>query len=170
MEALENRGVEYVELRILDLNPFEKLGLSIEQMNFIHVFMLFCLFEQSPHITDDEHANITSNHHLVSLFGRKENLILQKYDKNTISLKSWGEEIFEKLRSIADLMYTSSNDNKYLACVEKEHQKLFDRSLLPSERISREMEENNENFLEFGIKWAKSNSQKCDIFTNLVTN
>ncbi len=170
LEALENRGVEYVELRILDLNPFEKLGLSIEQMNFIHVFMLFCLFEQSPHITDDEHANITSNHHLVSLFGRKENLILQKYDKNTISLKSWGEEIFEKLRSIADLMYTSTKDNKYRACVEKEHQKLLDKSLLPSERISREMKENNENFLEFGIKWAKSNSQKCDIITNLVTN
>jgi len=170
LEALENRGVEYVELRILDLNPFEKLGLSIEQMNFIHVFMLFCLFEPSPYITKEEHANINSNHHLVSLFGRKENLILQKYDNSTISITLWAEEIFEKLMSIADLIYTTTGDNKYQTSVEKEHLKLFDISLLPSERINREMKGNNENFLEFGIKKAKNNSQKCEIMTDLVQN
>lgn len=84
-----------MELRILDLNPFEKLGLSLEQMKFIHVFMLFCLFEPSPLMTELEHSNINANHHLVSLFGRKENLKLQNYDNNTVTLKSWAEELFE---------------------------------------------------------------------------
>ncbi|MGB9979762.1 glutamate--cysteine ligase [Methanobacterium sp.] len=159
LDALEERGVEYVEVRILDLNPFEKLGLNIKQMNFLHVFMHFCLFEQSLPITDDEHTLINLNHHLVSLIGRKEGLRLKKYDGSEISLKSWGEEIFEKLKTIADLMDRDTGNNKYRASVEKEYQKLFDISLLPSERIKIEMEENNENFLEFGIRYAKNNSK-----------
>ena len=158
LDALEKRGVEYVEVRILDLNPFEELGLSIEQMNFLQVFMHFCLFEESPVITDQEHTKINLNHHLVSLIGRKEGLRLKKYDGSDISLKSWGEEIFEKLKTIADLMDKYSENNKYSASVEKERRKLFDISLLPSERIKKEMEENDEKLLEFGIRYAKNNS------------
>jgi glutamate--cysteine ligase len=170
LDALEKRGVKYVEVRILDLNPFEKLGLSIEQMNFLQVFMLFCLFEQSSPITEDEYTLINSNHQLVSLLGRKRDLILQKYDNKEISLRSWGEEIFERLRTIADLIYESTGDNKYHTSVEEEHRKLRDMSLLPSERISMEMKENNENFLEFGTRWAKNNLQNNVIKTNLYNN
>lgn len=157
LDALEKRGVEYVEVRILDLNPFEKLGLSIEQMNFLHVFMLFCLFEKSPPITKEEHALINLNHNLVSLIGRKKGLKLKNYDGNEINIKSWAEEIFERLRSIADLMYKVTMNNKYYVCVENEYLKLFNNSLLPSERINLEMKENNENFLEFGIRLTKKN-------------
>lgn len=155
LDTLERRGVKYVEVRILDLDPFEKLGLSIEQMHFLHIFLLFCLFEKSPPITKDEHALINLNHHLVSLIGRKKDLRLKKYDGSDISLKAWGEELFERFISIADLMYGCTGDNKYRASVEKEHQKLHDISLIPSERINLEMAENNENFLEFGLRWAK---------------
>jgi glutamate--cysteine ligase len=165
LDALENRGVEYVELRILDLNPFEKLGLSLEQMKFIHIFMLFCLFEPSPLMTEIEHSNINANHHLVSLFGRKENLKLQNYDNKTVTLKSWAEELFEKFITIANFIYTSTGDNNYIKTVEKEKLKLNDISLLPSERINREMESNNENYLEFGIKCAK-NSQQLEVSSN----
>ncbi|MEL7668911.1 glutamate--cysteine ligase [Methanobacterium sp.] len=170
LDALEKRGVEYVEVRILDLNPFEKMGLSIEQMNFLQVFMLFCLFEESSPITEEEHTKMNLNHQLVSLFGRKKDLMLQKYDKKEINLKSWGEEIFKRLKTIADLMYMGTGDNKYLLSVEKEHQKLLDISLLPSEMINMEMKENNENFLEFGTRWAKNNIQKSATMTNLNNN
>ncbi len=160
LDALENRGVKYVEVRILDLNPFEKLGLSIEEMRFLHIFMIFCLFEQSLPITNDEYNIINLNNHLVSLIGRKKGLKLKKYDGSEISLKSWGEEIFERLRIIADLMYSDFRDNKYCESVEKEYLKLFDITLLPSEKINMEMGEYNENFLEFGKRWAINNSQK----------
>ena len=78
LDALEKRGVRHIEVRILDLNPFEKLGLSIEQMNFLQIFMLFCLFEKSEHITDSEYEKINSNHHHVALYGRKDGLRTSK--------------------------------------------------------------------------------------------
>jgi glutamate--cysteine ligase len=160
LDALEKRGVSHVEVRILDLNPFERLGLSVEQMNFLQIFMLYCLFEKSKQITDNEYEKINSNHHHVALYGRKDGLKLQKYDNNSIELKKWGEEIFERLKDIAELIYNDTGEDKYVKCVSKEYEKLFDVSLLPSERIHREMKENNENFLEFGTRWAVNNLDK----------
>ncbi|KAF5065519.1 glutamate--cysteine ligase [Methanobacterium aggregans] len=160
LDALEKRGVKYVELRILDLNPFEKMGLSIDEMYFLQVFMLFCLFEGSATITEEEHGVINLNHHLVALYGRKEDLMLQKYNKGAVGLKLWGEEIFERLKDVAELISEGTGNERYLRSVEKEYKKLFDISLLPSEMMHREMKKNNENFLEFGTRYAIKNSQK----------
>ena len=160
LDALEKRGVKHVEVRILDLNPFEKLGLSIEQMNFLQIFMLFCLFEKSEPITDSEYEKINSNHHHVALYGRKNGLKLQKYDNRSIGLNEWGDEIFKRLKDVAELIYKATGEYKYFNSVSKEYKKLLDVSLLPSERIHREMKENNENFLEFGTRWAKNNLKK----------
>ena len=159
LDALKKRGVKYVEVRILDLNPFEKLGLSVQEMYFLQVFMLFCLFEESAPISKEENGVINLNHHLVALFGRKEDLMLQKHDK-AVCLKSWGDEIFERLKDVAELIYKGTGDGRYLRSVEEERKKLFDISLLPSERMHREMKRNNENFLEFGTRYAVSNSHK----------
>jgi glutamate--cysteine ligase len=160
LDALEKRGVTHIEVRILDLNPFERMGLSIEQMNFLQIFMLFCLFEKSELITDSEYEKINSNHHHVALYGRKDGLTLQKYDNGSIRLNEWGKDIFERMIDIAELIHKNTGDDKYLKSVTKEYKKLFDVSLLPSERIHREMKENNENFLEFGTRWAINNLEK----------
>ena len=159
LEALEKRGVKHLEIRILDLNPFEKLGLSIEEMYFLHVFILFCLFQPSDPITANEYEKINSNHHHVALFGRKDDLILQKYNNKALGLKEWGKEIFERLKSIAEIINQCTGEEKYLKSVEFENQKLFDRSMLPSEMIYNEMQEKNESFIEFGTKYAINNLQ-----------
>lgn len=159
LDALIERGVEYLEVRILDINPFERLGISLGQMNFLQVFMLYCLFEQSSNITQDEFKKININHHVVALFGREEDLLIHDYNRGVSPLKSMGEKVFEKLRFIAELMDKGTAENKYQQSVGNEYQKLFDQSLLPSEKIYQEMEKNNESYLEFGIRQAVNNSQ-----------
>jgi glutamate--cysteine ligase len=158
LSALNDRGVKYIEVRILDLNPFEQLGISLHQLYFMQVFMLYCLLEQSRGITSGELRKINSNHHLTALFGRKQDLLLHDYSRGRISLKDFGERIFEKLKLIAGRMDQGTGDNKYLRCVEIEHQKLSDTSLLPSERIFREVKENDDSFRKFGIRYAVKNS------------
>jgi glutamate--cysteine ligase len=160
LDALSKRGVKYLEIRILDINPFEKLGMSLEQLYFLQVFMLFCLFEESDNITSSEFKKINTNHHLTALFGRKEGLMLHSYQGGKISLKAFGEKIFEKLRNIAKLMDNGAIDCKYSESVEQEYKKLMDISLLPSEKINRYMKENDESFLEFGIRQATTNNSK----------
>lgn len=159
LEALQKRGVEYMEVRIIDLNPFEELGTSIDQMRFIHIFMLFCLLNESPEITETELEEINFNHHLVSLFGRRKDLPLYRYSNNYKRLRDFGEEIFKKLSDIAVIIEDSICDKRYITSVGKEYQKLIDPALLPSQRIAAEMAKSKESFLQFGVRYAKKYSQ-----------
>lgn len=154
LDALEKQGVKYAEVRILDLNPFDKTGISINQMLFLQVFMLFCLFEQSNFIYEKDLEVINKNHHLVALTGRKQKLKLYPNESGIVSLKEWGNEIFNKLNFIADLVDKGIDSSKYKECVASEYRKLHDTSLLPSSRIQQEMKEKGERHFEFGLRIA----------------
>lgn len=159
LEALQKNGVRYMEVRIIDLNPFEELGISIDQLRFLQVFMLFCLLNESPEITEAELEEINFNHHLVSLFGRRKDLPLYRYSNNYKRLRDFGEEIFKKLSDIAVIIEDSTCDKDYITCVGKEYQKLIDPELLPSQRIATEMAKSKESYLQFGVRYAKKYSQ-----------
>ncbi|AAK79506.1 glutamate--cysteine ligase [Clostridium acetobutylicum] len=157
LTALVNRGVEYIEIRILDVNPFDKVGISVEQMNFLQVFNVFCLFEESKSIDEEQMERINTNHQLAALLGRNEDLMLYKYnDDSRIPLKNFGDEIFEKLRIVAKLMDKDNVEKKYSESVESEYKKLHNIELLPSERICREMDNDNRSYIQFGMEYAEA--------------
>lgn len=160
LDALESRGVQYAEVRILDLNPFHKTGMDLNQLYFLQVFMLYCLIEDSDMISEAEALVMNRNHHLVSLYGRKPNLKLYPYNKRPILLQEWAEDIFCKLRSIASVMDRADSRSKYHNSVEQQYNKLIDPSLLPSARIHKEMEKYSESYLEFGVRWAQANKEQ----------
>jgi glutamate--cysteine ligase len=160
LDALERRGVQYAEVRILDLNPFYKTGMDLNQLYFLQVFMLYCLMEESDLISEDEAHVLNRNHHLVSLYGRKPNLKLHPYTKRPVQLQDWAEGIFTKLRAIASVMDMSDSSRKYHNNVEQQYNKVLDPSLLPSARIHQEMEKYQESYLEFGVRWARTNKNQ----------
>lgn len=157
LKALEDRGVRYLEVRIFDLNPFERSGIGMDQFLFLQVFMLFCLFEESKLINKNEMVKINKNHHMTALSGRKPDLKLYGPDGGAVGLKEWGSEIFHKLEQLAAILDRGNPDGEFLSSVKKERRKLADPELLPSSMILREMCENGDSFLEFGIKRAKEN-------------
>ena len=75
--ALHARGVEYVEIRALDVNAFEPNGVNVEQLRFIEAFLIFCLLENSPSISPAEQRTIQYNELTVALRGREPGLTLQ---------------------------------------------------------------------------------------------
>ncbi len=158
LEALRKNGIKYMEVRIIDLNPFEELGISIDQLRFLQIFMLFCLLNESPEITETELEEINFNHHLVSLYGRRKDLPLYRYSNNYKVLRDFGGEIFKKLSDIAVIIEDSTGDKNYITSVGKEYQKLIDPELLPSQRIVSEMSKSKESFLQFGVRYAKKYS------------
>lgn len=159
LDLLERNGVKYLEVRILDLNPFEKVGISLQQLHFLQVFMLFCLFESSNPFSESEFVLSNQNHHLAALFGRKPSLTIDHYQNGPVSLEGWSREIFEKLNILAWLIDQSTGERKYQNSVTREYQKIMDPTLLPSARITQEMAKRYESFLEFGVRRALLNKQ-----------
>lgn len=158
LSALTERGVKYVEVRTLDLDPFEPLGVSLRQLRFMQVFLLYCLMEEKRNIASRELKKINSNHHLTALFGRNKDLYLHDYDGGMVPLREAGERIFERLKQLAERMDRGTGDDRYLRTVGAEYRKLDEIALLPSERIFMEMKENKEDFRKFGIRRALENS------------
>jgi len=82
--ALERRGIQYVELRSVDINAFHPAGLTHKQLYFLEIFMLFCLLQDSPDIDPEEAKEIDANQALVAHKGRKPGLELNRKGKGTL--------------------------------------------------------------------------------------
>ena len=94
-ESLLNNGIEYVEIRTIDINPFVKSGLSVEDLNFIHLFLLYCLEkDESPY--DNWQLESELNSKKVAIEGQSLQLTLIQ-NGSTISLQSWGMQILHDL-------------------------------------------------------------------------
>ncbi|BCC32792.1 MULTISPECIES: bifunctional glutamate--cysteine ligase GshA/glutathione synthetase GshB [Bacillus] len=50
---LEDHGISYIELRNIDLNPFETYGFSYEQAEFLHLFLIYLLWKDEGENCDE---------------------------------------------------------------------------------------------------------------------
>lgn len=110
--ALAKRGVEYIEVRALDVNPFSAVGITAAQMRFMDLFLLYCLLEESPELDAQAQAVTEQNLKKVVTDGRRLNLDLD-YQGQPRLMQDWAEEIFAELAPIAawlDDAYQSSDD------------------------------------------------------------
>jgi len=88
-QAMLGKGIEYIELRALDLDPSEPCGVNLKTLDFIHEFYIKCLEMPSPPLHGTEHLE---NLELVALYGRTPDLKLKRNGKS-ISLKEWAYEL-----------------------------------------------------------------------------
>ncbi len=153
IHALRERGIEYVELRSLDINMFEPLGVSVSQLYFLEVFMLYCLMRQSPVLTESEIDEIDINLLLVAHNGRKPSMMLQ-CDDTPVSLKEWASRLFIAMQPAAEILDRAHNVQCYSASLQQQHACVGDTSKTPSAKILREMRQHNEEYFHFAKRMA----------------
>ncbi|WP_276611804.1 glutamate--cysteine ligase [Shewanella polaris] len=102
-QALSRAGVEYIEVRALDVNPFSPVGIDATQVRFLDLFLLHCLLSPSKDTDAVGEAEIAANLKAVVLEGRKPGLTLQR-NGEAISLKQWMHELFDELAILAILL------------------------------------------------------------------
>ena len=100
LHALRERGVEYVEVRCMDLDPFVDIGIAAPTMRFIDLFLLHCLLSDSAPDTRDEIAALARNQHAAAARGREPGLQLQRSGAG-VALTDWGAELLEGCAPIA---------------------------------------------------------------------
>lgn len=133
-QALQSRGVEYIEVRALDLNPFSETGISIEQVYFLDVFLTYCALLPSAKLDAHSQASYEQNMGKVVLSGRDPALLLNEMGTQK-SIPVWGGEIFDGLRQVADLLDKANGTTQYQQAITREFAKIQDVSLTPSAQI-----------------------------------
>ncbi|MBS1202777.1 MAG: glutamate--cysteine ligase [Chromatiaceae bacterium] len=148
--ALRRRGVRYVELRSLDVNAFEPLGVGAEQLGFLEVLMLYCLLVDSPRIGGSERRAIDDNQVLAAHRGREPGLALIR-DGEPITLVQWADEILDGMVPVAELLDGGSGGPRGES-LALQRAKVREPELTPSARMLREMRESGGGFFDFAYR------------------
>lgn len=154
LQALRLRGVEYIEVRCVDLNPYEPLGITTEQMQVMDAFLLYCLLSDSPPIDEREYYQGQANQKLIVNQGREPGLELLRGDK-PVPMKDWAQEIIRGSMACADLLDQAKGGNAYQQALQKQVDKINDASLTPSARVLRDMEKNQQSFYAHALALAE---------------
>ncbi|CAG9000530.1 MAG: Glutamate--cysteine ligase [Candidatus Celerinatantimonas neptuna] len=101
--ALHEQGVEYIEVRSLDLNPFVPEGVASNQLQFIDALLLWCLVMPSPSFGEDELQQCRSNLSLIATQGRNPSLKLSIEGQDKL-VTTWLEEIMNGMKGISHLL------------------------------------------------------------------
>lgn len=134
LHALRERGVEYVEVRLMDLNPFETVGINSQTMRFLDVFLLHCLLTDSPPDTPQEIVELAHNQHRVAERGREPGLELER-GAGTVTLVDWGLELIAQLQPIAQSLDAAHNSTDYSSAVAAAEHAMHHPDTLPSARV-----------------------------------
>jgi glutamate--cysteine ligase len=133
-KALKHSGVEYIEVRSLDINPFSPVGITQEQMAFLDVFLVYCSLEESPLFTERSTAEIKENMRRVVNYGRDPKLCLIRQNKY-VCLRAWLGELFAKMKPIAELLSDVYQDDIFIQSIIKNELCIEDSSLTLSGQL-----------------------------------
>src|SRR5580698_10083705 len=102
-KALQRAGVEYVEVRALDVSAFDPVGVNQNKLRFLEAFMALCLLKDSAPIGLNEQAGLDANHLLVARRGREPGLVLAR-DGRSVGMREWARELLDSMTGICDIL------------------------------------------------------------------
>ena len=128
--ALSNRGVEYMEVRVLDVDPFDANGISKNTALFVEAMLMTCFNNKFNSYSQEKVVIAKQNLTTVAVEGRKLDLAIQKPCGERVQLKAYALELFANIEKVAKQM-----GQEYLDAVLVEKQKVFDSTKTPSAKL-----------------------------------
>ena len=154
IQALCLRGVQYIEVRCMDVDPFEPVGISLPTGRFVDAFLLFCALDESAPISSEQSACYTANFARTVKEGRKPGLTLRR-DGAEIGLQAWGEELLARIAPVAALLDARHGGTEHADSLAAQAAKLADPDATPSARVLRELRANGGSFAAFGLQQSE---------------
>jgi len=150
---LLNEGVQYIEVRLLDVNPYLPLGIDESEIRFLDTFLLYCLMVASPEHDEQRCAEVRKNTMAVVQEGRSPDVRL--LDQGTErDLGNWANELLAEIRPWAGLLENTLHEPGYLDSFQLQVDRVSDPSLTPSGRILEDLKTQGIPFFRFAMSQA----------------
>ena len=153
--ALERGGIEYVEIRSLDINLFDPCGINQNAMRFMEALLIYCLLLDSPKLDNDEIQEITRNQAHTARNGRDPEFRLSRNGK-AISVQDWANEIIDGVRAVAEEIDRHDDNSSYSDAVRLMRTLIEQPETTPSARIITELKDGQVGFFRFALEMARS--------------
>lgn len=161
--ALLRGGVQYLELRTLDVSPWDPVGINQRQMRFLEVFLIYCLLQESLPISGAEQDCIDRNLGLVARRGREPGLALARCG-GSVPLKDWAGEICRDMVQVAHLIDPGEQQG-HVAAIQHQLQSVEEPGQTPSAAILRELRSSGQTLAQYGLDLA---GRTRDYFSSLA--
>ena len=155
--ALKARGVEYVEVRCIDLNPFLPVGIDLQQIDFNDTFLMLCLLADSAPDSKAESIRLAANQQKVVEQGRDPSLTLLKPNGDEVLLTQWAQELLSDCTEIAELLDSASDTDRYTETTALQRHKVKHPETTPSAKVLAEMQ--TQPFFKFSMARAQALQQ-----------
>ena len=167
--ALRRAGIEYVEIRSLDINPFDPAGINQNTMRFVEAFLIYCLLEESPYLDDNGLEELNRNHVGTAKCGRDPDFRLFR-EGRPVTLRSWAGEILTRVSAVAEIIDRREASGSYADSVRLMQEIVDNVEQSPSARLLADLEETRSSFFEFGVELARRHSDYFKAITALDQN
>ncbi len=152
LKKLEHHGVSYIELRSIDLDPFEPCGIGPSKLLFLELFLIHCIKKDSPKLDEYLTKEIVENDSLVAKEGRRPGLTISRNHKQ-ILMKDWGMEILDEMEEL--ISESNPKKDSYIASLKELKNQLINPSLTPSAQVFNKVKESSLSYEEFGANLGK---------------
>lgn len=153
LESLEKDGVQYIEIRTIDLNVFDKCGIAKVDLEFLNIFMLFLLLEGEEYF-DTWQQEALINEVEVAERGLEPDLELLDHRHWTLKT-AWAEDILEKVAEVNEYLELK-RDN----CIEVMQDRVRNPEMTYAHRLKTQMEA--EGCLSTNLELAKQYKTQSD--------
>ncbi|MFO7788411.1 MAG: glutamate--cysteine ligase, partial [Halospina sp.] len=156
LHALQERGVEYVEVRCLDLDPFSAVGVTEDQLDFMDLFLLHCLVSDSPLIDDSECKSLDNAFQDVVRHGRDPGARFC-FGAGAEPLAQAGHRILDRMEELAAVL---PGAERYRAVLATMRTRLDDPAQTPSGRLLSELGD-GQDLVDWGL--ARATAQQAQV-------
>ena len=158
LEALCARGVQYIEVRCMDVDPFEPVGISEQTARFLDAFLLFCAIEDSPLTNEDIGHENADNFARTVKEGRRPGLTL-RLDGSERSLQDWGLELLDRIAPVAALLDNQRGASVHAQSLAAQREKLQVVDKTPSARVLAAVQAAGGSHAAFGLAQSRAHAQ-----------
>lgn len=158
LAALARGGVEYVEIRCLDVNPYLSHGIDAQQIRFLDALLMLCLLKEEDTMGDRAYLEAQQNLHRVVHRGREPGLWLKR-DGIDILMQQWACEILEQVYAVGTLLDQAEGTDLHTLSVETQRAKVLDPSLTPSAQILRDLGDAHASWSRFALRRSRENGR-----------
>ena len=151
-KALRRAGVEYVEVRALDVSAFDPVGVNQTKLRFLEAFLALCLFKESAPIGADEQAALDENHLTVARRGREPGLLLSRNGRS-VPMRDWARELLDSMSGLCEILDRGDSARPYAQALAAQLAKVDDVALTPSARLMSGLA-GGESFFELALRMS----------------
>jgi glutamate--cysteine ligase len=151
-KALRRAGVEYVEVRALDVSAFDPVGVNQNKLRFLEAFVALCLLKQSPPISAAEQGLLDDNHMSVARRGREPGLTLWR-DGRRATLRDWAQELIDSMTGVCEILDRGDAARPYSQALAVQAAKVADPALTPAARLMSELTA-GESFFDLALRMS----------------